>query len=70
MLRAKNRKAPEPQVGIQHCDAGDGLIKRPYQLWALAGTDDVFGKLADIEIVGNQIVDLVHLASLKLVTQL
>jgi hypothetical protein len=52
---------------VENRDGRDGLIECPQQFWPLAIADDVLGKLAQVEVVGDQVVDLVHLSGLKLV---
>src|SRR5262249_2371332 len=55
---------------VEDRDGRDSLIERPQQFWSFAIADDVLGKLAQVEVVGDQIGDLIHLSGLKLVAQL
>ena len=62
MLSAANRNAPEPQVGIENSDAFDRLPEGAQQIRAFAALDHVLGKLPDIEIERDEIIDLADFA--------
>ena len=60
MLSAAKRKAPEPQVGSRTEYLLDGPVESAEQFRPFGELDHVLRELADIEVEGNQIVDLVN----------
>src|SRR5437899_9345321 len=68
-VQRSKQERPRATGGIKDRHCGNGLVERSQQLRPFAGSNDVFGELADIEVVGNQAIDLVHCASLELVAQ-
>ena len=62
MFRAAKRKAPEPQVGSRTRHVLDGIHRRREEDRCLRSTDHVLGELADIQVLGDEVVDRVYLA--------
>ena len=70
MLSAAKRNAPEPQVGSRtdiprvaaFAVAVEGVPEGAEQFRPLALRDDVLGETLDVEIEGDEVVDVLHFA--------
>ena len=66
MFSAAKRNAPEPHVGSRTDTSRRGVPKGAQQLRPLALDNDVLGELLDVQVQGDEVIDIVHSAGSQL----